>query len=301
MAELSTQFSIIGANYLDLDTPTLLLDLDVLENNIAKMAEFFKSAPSALRPHSKTHKCPAIAQKQLAAGAIGICCQKLGEAEIMAEHGITDILITNQIVGNQKISRLIQLLDITPDVKVAVDNRENAEELAEAAESSGKNLKVLVEIEVGMGRCGVMPGEAALKLAKVIDRTPHLELAGLMGYEGHCVNIVDFDERRSQTYNAIAKLLQVKDDIENAGIEIDIVSAGGTGTYNISGPIPGITEIEAGSYVFMDTTYRQVLDDFDQSLSVLATVTSKPRRIASFLIAELRPSLAILVPPRSSG
>jgi D-serine deaminase-like pyridoxal phosphate-dependent protein len=226
-----------GVSYLNLDTPSLLLDLDIFENNIAKMAEFLGDTPCSLRAHAKSHKCPTIAKKQIAAGAIGICCQKLGEAEVMAEHGITDILITNQIVGSKKISRLIRLLDIAPEVKVAVDNRENVEALANAAEASDKQLGVLIELEVGMGRCGVMPGEAALQLAKVIDRTPHLELAGIMGYEGHCVNIVDVEERKSQTHEAISALLQVRDDIETAGIRVDIVSAGGTGTYNITGQI----------------------------------------------------------------
>ena len=265
-----------GANYLDLDTPSLLLDLDVLENNIAKMAEFISDVPCSLRAHSKSHKCPTIAHMQIAAGAIGICCQKLGEAEIMAHHGIKDILITNQIVGRTKISRLINLLAIADDLKVAVDSHKNVEELASASEASGDHLGVFIEIDVGMGRCGVLPGEPAVELAKLIDRLPNLELVGLMGYEGHCVNIIDFVERRKLTHEANSRLLQARDDLEDAGIGVGIISAGGTGTYNITGRYPGITEIEAGSYIFMDTTYRQVLKDFDHSLSVLATVISKP-------------------------
>jgi D-serine deaminase-like pyridoxal phosphate-dependent protein len=265
-----------GASYLDLDTPSLLVDLDILENNIAKMAEFISGVPCSLRAHSKTHKCPTIAHKQIAAGAIGICCQKLGEAEVMAHHGIKDILITNQIVGRTKITRLIKLLSIADDVTVAVDSHKNVEGLATALEASGDRLGVLLEIEVGMGRCGVAPGEPAVELAKLIERSPNLEFKGLMGYEGHCMNVIDSEERRKLTHDANSRLLQARDDIEAIGIEVGIISAGGTGTYNITGRFPEITEIEAGSYIFMDTTYRQVLKDFDQSLSVLATVISKP-------------------------
>lgn len=272
----TSQKKLIGANYLDLDTPSLLLDLDLLDKNIATMADFLGDLPCSLRAHSKSHKCPTIAHKQIAAGAIGICCQKLGEAEIMAHHGIEDILITNQIVGRTKIARLISLLSITSEVKVAVDSRENVKALANALEAAGDQLKVLIEIEIGMGRCGVLPGEAVVELAKLIDQSPNLELAGLMGYEGHCVNIVDFEERREKTQDAISSLLQVKDDVVSADIEVDILSAGGTGTYNFTGCYPGITEIQAGSYIFMDTTYGQVLKDFDHSLSILATVISKP-------------------------
>ena len=179
-----------GTNYLDLDTPSLLLDLDILENNITKMADFFSDLPCSLRPHAKTHKSPTIALKQIAAGAIGICCQKLGEAEIMAQHGIDDILITNQIVGSTKIGRLIRALEASPGIKVAADNHKNIEELATAMEASNKHLGVLLEIEVGMGRCGVIPGKSAIDLAKRIDRSPNLIFAGVMGYEGHCINIL---------------------------------------------------------------------------------------------------------------
>lgn len=269
-------FKSIGKNYLDLDTPSLLLDLEILENNIAKMANFMNGLPCDLRPHSKTHKSPTIAKMQIEAGAIGICCQKLGEAEVMAEHGIKDILITNQIVGNRKISRLMKLLAQSVDIKVAVDSFENAHELERAAEDAGENLGVLIEIDIGMGRCGILPGQPAVDLAKIIESSAHLDFVGLMGYEGHCVTIRDYPEREDCTKRAISSLLQTKEEIESIGIGVKLVSAGGTGTYNITGHLPGVSEIEAGSYVFMDTTYRQVLSDFEGSLSVLATVISKP-------------------------
>jgi D-serine deaminase-like pyridoxal phosphate-dependent protein len=291
----------MGANYLDLDTPSLLLDLDILEKNIARMADFLRDSPCTLRAHAKTHKCPTIAHKQIAAGAIGICCQKLGEAEIMAQHGVEDILITNQIVGKVKITRLIQLLGTAPKVKIAVDNPMNVLELSQAMETSGEKLGVLIEIDIGMGRCGVLPGKPALDLAKLVVQSKHLELAGIMGYEGHCVNIEDFKERREQTKAALSKLLEVRDGIESAGIEINIISSGGTGTYSITGSYPGITEIEAGSYVFMDTSYRRVLDDFDQSLFVLATVTSKPAKDRIVLDCGVKTLVGDLGTPQIQG
>ena len=264
-----------GMNYLDLDTPALLLDLDAFESNIDTMAEFMRAGSATLRPHAKTHKCPTIAHKQIEAGAIGICCQKLGEAEVMCAHGINDVLITNQIVGPQKIQRLVHLAS-TANVKPAVDNPSNVPALAEAATSKGLTLGVVIEVDVGMGRCGVAPGEKTVQLAKTIDRTPNVELRGLMGYEGHCVNIRDYDERLTKTRSANDLLLQSAIAVEDAGIPVGIVSGGGTGTYMITGRRQGITEVEAGSYVLMDTTYRAVTTDFDVSLTALATVISTP-------------------------
>lgn len=263
-----------GIPYQDLDSPSLLVDVDVFESNIATMAAFFGQETTRLRPHSKTHKCPIIAKRQLEAGAIGVCCQKLGEAEVMVEHGIEDVLITNQVVGPIKIARLIDVARHA-DVKVAVDNPANVAALAEAAVAAGLELGVVIEVDVGMQRCGVTPGEAAAELARVIDRTPGIRLCGLMGYEGHCVNIRDFAQRKIETERANSLLVESAKAVEAAGIQVAIVSAGGTGTHMITGRCPGITEVEAGSYIFMDTSYRQVLADFDLSLTVLATVTSR--------------------------
>jgi D-serine deaminase-like pyridoxal phosphate-dependent protein len=264
-----------GTRYHDLDTPSLLLDLDVFEANIAKMAAYMGQQATELRPHAKTHKCPTIAKRQLDAGAIGVCCQKLGEAEVMGAHGIHDVLITNQIVGPTKIARLSDLARST-DVKVAVDNPANVSALAEAAQVAGVVLGVVIEVDVGMGRCGVAPGNPAVELAQTVDRTRGVQLRGLMGYEGHCVNIRDFENRVAETQKANQLLVDSKNAVEAAGIPVEIVSAGGTGTYMIAAKNPDITEVEAGSYIFMDTTYRQVLTDFEPSLTVLATVTSRP-------------------------
>ena len=264
-----------GMNTHDLDTPALLLDLDLFESNIAKMAEFMGQGSAALRPHAKSNKCPIIARRQIEAGAIGICCQKLGEAEVMGDNGIKDILITNQIVGPTKIARLVELAKQI-DVKPAVDSRTNVAALAEAARGAGLELGVVIEVDVGMERCGVAPGEATVELARFIDHTPGVRLRGVMGYEGHCVIERDFEKRKAETYQANRLLVDSKDAVEAAGIDVEIVSAAGTGTYMFAGRHPGITEVEAGSYIFMDTTYREVLTDFHVSLTVLATVISRP-------------------------
>jgi D-serine deaminase-like pyridoxal phosphate-dependent protein len=265
----------IGSRHHDLDTPSLLLDLEVFEANVARMAGYMKQRGAQLRPHAKTHKCPAIAKRQIEAGAIGVCCQKLGEAEVMGAHGVSDVLITNQIVGPTKIQRLITLAGLI-DVKVAVDNPSNVKALAEAAEAAGITLGIVVEVDVGMGRCGVQPGDDTVALAQLIDRTAGVRLRGLMGYEGHCVSIADYEKRQAETHLANQRLIESKNAVEAAGIEVDIVSAGGTGTYMFTANCPGINEVEAGSYIFMDTSYHQVLSDFDFSLTVLATVISRP-------------------------
>lgn len=265
----------IGCSIEEIDTPALLVDLDVMEANIEKMAERFRAMPSELRPHAKTHKTPIIAQKQIEAGAIGVTCAKLGEAETMAEAGIRDILIANQVVGEPKVTRLMSLAKHS-DVIVAVEDSLNVRHLAERAREKGVKLGVLVEVDVGNNRCGVMPGKPALDLAREVQGHPSLTLRGLMGYEGFCQFIADVDEKKRKTTEAMDKLVGSRDALEDAGVGVEIVSAGGTGTHMISGRHPGVTEIEAGSYVFMDARYSQVpgLEDFGEAVSVLSTVIS---------------------------
>lgn len=266
----------IGTPKGQLDTPVLLIDLDVMESNIRKMSEYFRSVDAELRPHTKTHKTPILAHKQIEAGAIGVTCAKLGEAEVMAASGIRDILIANQIV-TQKIARLVNLARHA-DMMVAVDDPVNVENLSHAAKAKGVKLRVLVEVDIGMKRCGVLPGEPALRLAQKAAMSDGLIFAGLMGYEGHTVAIPDFQERERETKKALTLLMETKDLIEQSGIEVGIVSGGGTGTYNITGQFPGMTEIQAGSYILMDSFYRGVLKDFECALTVLTTVISRPNK-----------------------
>lgn len=270
----------LGKHKTELDTPALLIDLDILENNIEKMADYFSDISTDLRPHLKTHKTPIIAQKQLDAGAIGITCAKLGEAEAVVDSGIRDVLIANQIVGVQKIERLINLADRS-EIMVAVDSTDNVRNISDAAKSKGVKVRILIEVNIGMNRCGVEPGQPALELAQHICKCSNLEFEGLMGYEGHIVARTNRVDREKAVINDMQHLVECKDLLEKSGIQVNIMSGGGTGTYDITSRIPEMTEIQAGSYVFMDSTYNGVEgigEKFDYALSVLATVVSRPQQ-----------------------
>jgi D-serine deaminase-like pyridoxal phosphate-dependent protein len=268
--------SAIGTPKANLDTPALCLDIVAAEANIQRMADFLRDGPVGLRPHSKTHKSPILAQKQLAAGAIGITCAKLSEAEVMASAGIRDILIANQIVGAGKIARLVDLAGAT-QVIVAVDDAANVADLDAAARARGVRLRTVVEVDIGMGRCGVAPGPPAMELARRIVNSDGLRFEGLLGYEGHTVMLPDPQQRRALTEASLKLLVDTAALLRNAGIAAPIVSSGGTGTYFITGRYPGITEIEPGSYVTMDSQYRDTVGiDFACALTVLATVISAP-------------------------
>lgn len=257
----------------ELDTPAIIIDLDVAEENIRRMQEFANGAGVALRPHTKTNKSPFWAWKQIRAGAIGICCAKVGEAEQMAAAGIPEILIPNQIVTKRKIQRLVSLARTTKMI-VAVDASQNIADLSEAAIAFGVELGVIIEINVGMDRCGVDPDGAPV-LAQEIVKAPGLRFDGLMGYEGHTVAARDFEERKTEAHRAMSKLLSAADLVRKAGIPVNIVSAAGTGTYNITGKLDGITELQTGSYIFMDGDYLEVFNDFDAAMTVQATVISR--------------------------
>lgn len=259
----------------ELDTPALLLDLDAFERNLSKMSQFLRKASADLRPHAKTHKCPQIARRQVEAGAKGITCAKLGEAEVMAQFGIDDILIANQVVGRQKIQRLFGLAE-SIRVMVAIDSVQNARELSNAAVDSGQTLDVVVELNIGHDRCGVQPGADSIALTKKIAEMERLNFRGLMGYEGHVIFVPDYSERKRKCERALAKLTKTKSMLERDGFDVQVVSAGGTGTYDITALYPGITEIQAGSYATMDTKYRDLGVNFECALTLISTVISRP-------------------------
>lgn len=270
--------NMIGMATEAIDTPALVIDCAAMEHNLRTMAEFFRDKPAKLRPHAKTHKSPVIAHKQIALGAVGITCAKLGEAEVMAEAGIADLLVANQVIGPTKIARLIGLLHHTR-VTVAVDDAENMRDLARAAAAQGVELDVLVEVNTGMNRCGVEPGEAAVQLARVASDLPGIRFRGIQAYEGHLVNIKDEAERAERVAAAMAPVIETRRAIERAGIPVGIVSGGGTGTFAHTGATAGFDEVQAGSYVFMDSTYAGVGgigERFRPALTVLATVISRP-------------------------
>lgn len=263
-----------------LDTPSLLLDYDALRENIRTLSAYFATRRCRLRPHFKSHKCARIARMQMEAGAVGMTCAKLGEAEVLADAGIRDILIANEIVGPLKISRLIALC-ARANPMVAVDSAENVQMLSAHAAQTGVVLRVLVEVDVGMGRCGVQPGRPALELASRVSTSPGLKFEGLQGYEGHCVDLRDAGERVRQIHASLDLLVGSRRLIERSGIPVHIVSGGGTGSYDINANTSGIDEVQAGSYAAMDWWYADIRPEFRQAMTVLATVVSRPRpRIA---------------------
>lgn len=264
-----------GAVLDEIDTPALLLDMDAFEHNLKHMAAFFADKPTSLRPHAKTHKCPEIALRQLQAGAIGITCAKLGEAEVMVDAGVQDVLIANEIVGAIKVRRLATLAR-RANLMVAVDDAANVAELSEACQAKHSSLCVLVEIDVGMGRCGVQSSEDALRLARQVISAPALTFGGLMGYEGHLVMIPEPQERATRVQQAMVPLLEAVELLDREGIATKIVSGGGTGTYDMTGISAPMTEIQAGSYILMDTTYLRIRPEFRPALTLLSTVVSRP-------------------------
>jgi D-serine deaminase-like pyridoxal phosphate-dependent protein len=264
-----------------LDTPALCVDLDIMEANIARIATACHEHGVAWRPHTKGQKVPAIAHKLLAEGAIGVTCQKLGEAEVMAAAGIRDILVANQIVGDQKIIRLVNLLRHS-DVVVAVDDPDNVAALDAAARAKGVRLRVVIEVDIGGNRAGVRPGAVVAALAQQIAEHPGLRFAGVMGWESHATAIQDQAEKERAVAAAVGLLTQSAEACRSAGLPVDIVSCGGTGTYRFTTAQPGVTEIQAGGGIFSDVRYRtKFLVDHPYALTVMTTVTSRPnpRRI----------------------
>lgn len=261
-------------------TPALVLDLDAFERNVARMAEHCRVNGLGLRPHAKTHKSVSIARAQVAAGALGICCAKLGEAEAMAAGGIESILITSPVVTKQGLERLVALNAKLPDLMVVVDNPENARALAAAAAEEKRMLKVLVDLDVGLHRTGIRPGDDATDLAELLDAAEYLELVGLQAYAGHLMHIHDFAERREKSLAAMKVLGEQRDALKTKGLRCDIVSGGGTGSYNIDPEANVLTELQGGSYIFMDKQYHDVAlgngasFPFETSLFVQMSVVS---------------------------
>ena len=265
----------IGLKKEALETPALWVDLDRLEGNIQRLADHFRQAGVQWRPHTKGIKTPAIAHKMLEAGAIGVTCAKLGEAEVMAAAGIKDILVANQIVGPQKITRLVNL-QRHADVKVIVDCIENVQAIGAAAIAKGVTVGVLVEINVGMDRAGVLPGEPAVALAKQIAATPGVAFRGLQTWEGHTLTLTDPAAKRQGIEQSIARFVDTAQQCSEQGLPVAIVSAGGSGTYQITPFLPGVTEIEAGGAIYCDMTYQEWGVTLEPALFVQSIVTSRP-------------------------
>ena len=269
---------LIGSPIEDLDTPALLLDGPATDRNLRRMADFFRARPCRLRPHFKNHKCTRLARRQLGAGsAVGITCAKLAEAEVLADAGFEDVLIANQIVGPAKLQRLVHLAGRMATLRVAVDHGEQARAISEAASQAGVTVGVLVEVDIGMGRCGVQAGEPALQLARQVAGLKGLRFDGLQAYEGHLVNVPDFEQRRRRTRRAIQQALDTRQLLENTGISVGLVSSGSTSTYAVTGAMDGVDEVQAGTYATMDWMYHRLTPEFELALSVLARVISRPQ------------------------
>lgn len=264
----------------DIPTPALIVDVRALERNIGRMAQFFASFTPAsrtcrLRPHFKAHKTPEIARRQLAAGfCTGLTCATVFEAEV-ASTVSDDILIANEIIGPDRCRR-VGALAKRVTVTIAIDSLAGLDEISAAARESGRTIGALVDVNVGQNRCGVSPGSEAVALAKRIADAPGVELRGLMGYEGHAVGVANRAEREALVRRAMEQLVSTAGMLVDAGLPPAIVSAGGTGSYDISSAVEGITEIQAGSYALMDTDYARLGLPFEHALSVLGTVISRP-------------------------
>lgn len=262
----------------EVDTPALLLDLDAFEHNLDAMAAALAPTGVKLRAHAKTHKSPVIARLQMARGAVGQCVQKVGEAEVLAWGGVDDILVSNEVVGAPKLARLTSLAGIAR-IALCADHPDHVTAAEQAAEAAGIRLKVLVEIDVGAGRCGVAPGPEAVALAQRIAASPHLIFGGLQAYHGSAQHRRTPAERRAAIADAGDHVRRTLEQLRQQGLDCPVVGGAGTGTFPLEAASGLFTEIQAGSYIFMDADYARNEDapPFRQSLFVLATVMSAPR------------------------
>jgi 3-hydroxy-D-aspartate aldolase len=268
----------VGAPLEEIDTPALVVDVEAYERNLDRMVASLAGTPVRLRGHAKTHKSPVVALHQVARGAVGACCQKVSEAEAMVYGGVRNVLVSNEIVGARKIARLVALAR-EADVAVCVDDAGNARDLDLAAAAAGIRLPVLVEIDIGMARCGVPPGPPAVALARAVAGHRHLAFAGLQAYHGRAQHIVDEAQRRATMEAAIAEVRHTVDLLKREGLACPIVSGAGTGTYRYEAASGVYTEVQAGSYCFMDVEYGLVEGfprEFEHALFVVATVMSRP-------------------------
>jgi D-serine deaminase-like pyridoxal phosphate-dependent protein len=272
--------AVIGMPLADVDTPALILELDPFERNLRRLPESLAGRSVKVRPHAKSHKCPQIAMRQIALGAVGVCCQKVSEAEALVEGGVHDVLIANEVIGATKLRRLAALAK-QARVAVCVDNAENVKALTAAARDFGVTLDVLVEINVGANRCGVEPGAPAVDLARSVADSPNLRFAGLQAYHGSAQHVRKVDERRAAIDAAVARVKHTRDLLSAAGIPCPKVTGAGTGTYLFEASSAVYDELQAGSYIFMDADYARNdwtesgIPQFEHSLFVWTTVMSR--------------------------
>lgn len=269
----------------DIPTPALLLDLDRFEANLSKMAGHLRARGKAFRPHGKTHKCPAIARRMVDAGAVGACTARLSEAEVFAEHGIRGLLVTTAIIGAAKIARAVALAAQAPDTIFIVETEQNLGDLAAEAGRAGLDLNLAVDLY--FGRTGISPGAPAVDLARAIARHSHVRFAGIQSYDGAAAHTTPFEARRARSTGSMKQAVETRRLIEREGIDCGLVTGGSTGTYLIDAEIDGVTEIQPGSFAFMDQEYAGIggpdggeYREFAQALTVVATVISRRPGVA---------------------
>ena len=284
----------IGMPLDEVDTPALVIDLEAFERNLRRLPERISGSPVRTRPHAKTHKCPTIALKQMDLGAVGVCCQKVSEAEAMVQGGVRDVLVTNEIVGRQKLRRL---MSVAHDARIGVcaDDVSQIRALDAAAGEAGVTLPVYIEVNMGGNRCGVEPGEPALGLARQIGDAPHLVFGGLQAYHGSAQHLRGWEERQHAIGEATKKAKLTRDLLVRNKIDCPTITGAGTGTFEFETASGVYTELQCGSYIFMDADYGRNLDRdgaptkaFEPSLFVWATVMSRPTQDRAIVDAGLK-------------
>jgi len=284
----------IGMTLDEVDTPALVIDLGAFERNLRRLPDRIAGSGVKMRPHAKTHKCPVIALKQMELGAAGVCCQKVSEAEALVYGGVKDVLVTNEIVGRQKLQRMTALAH-NARIGVCVDDAGQVSALDAAARDAGITLPVYVEVNMGGNRCGVEPGEPALALARQIAEAPHLTFAGLQAYHGSAQHLRGWEERRQAIAQATEKAGRTRELLARHGIDCPTITGAGTGTFEFETASGVYTELQCGSYIFMDADYGRNLDRdgaptkaFEPSLFVWATVMSRPTQDRAIVDAGLK-------------
>ena len=296
----------IGMPLAEVDTPALILELDAFDANLRRMRDSLAGRAAMLRPHAKSHKCPQIALRQMALGAVGVCCQKVSEAEALVEGGVGDVLIANEVVGAVKLKRLAALAK-QAHIAVCADDAWNVRALNAAAKAFGVTIDVLVEINVGANRCGVEPGEAAVKIAQQIASSDNLKFGGLQAYHGSAQHIRKVEERRAAIEAAVGHVRRTRELLDAAGIACPKVTGAGTGTYLFEASSAVYDELQPGSYIFMDADYARNdwtesgIPRFEHSLFIWTSVMSRAAAGRAIVDAGLKASSIDSGMPRIAG
>ncbi|PLB49624.1 putative amino acid aldolase [Aspergillus steynii IBT 23096] len=268
----------VGDRLESLDTPSMIVDLDLMEGNITQLFNTLQPTNCNIRPHLKTTKSVILARKLEAAGAKGCCVAKVSEAEIVAAAGFDDILITCEIIGKPKVKRLVEMFQTHRNIRIVVDCETGAAAINDELAQSGVSepISVLIDLDVGLGRTGAAAGNPALTLAKYLATLPYMRLIGIQGYEGHLQHLHDRHDRKDRCLQSMKTLVDTAEMLRKENFNIEVVTTGGTGTAEFCATVPGVTELQPGSFIFMDTDYRNAVGPFySNSLTLLSTVISK--------------------------